>query len=389
MTPEKILPADGYAGTLMARIWDPRHQGPSLVAVREGGLYDVTPQFPTTSHLFATPDPAAALNAALGERIAGLDEVLANSLPEADHEKPYFLAPIDLQAVKAAGVTFVVSMLERVIEERARGNAADALDIRTKVHKIVGDDLATLRPGSPQAEAMKAVLVEKGMWSQYLEVGIGPDAEIFTKTTVLASVGVGAFVGVHPKSAWNNPEPEVVLAVAPDGRIVGATLGNDVNLRDFEGRSALLLSKAKDNNASCSIGPFIRLFDGTYNLDDVRKTEVGLRVVGEDGFVMEGTSSLSQISRDITDLVAQAMGPNHQYPDGIVLFTGTMFAPVKDRGGSGQGFTHHRGDRVEISAPMLGRLVNTVETSDRCPEWRFGLRALMHSLVRRGIGDAL
>ncbi|MDP0928031.1 fumarylacetoacetate hydrolase family protein [Paracoccus onubensis] len=390
MTPEQVLPQDGYRGTLLARIWDPRHQGPSLVAVRETGLHDVTAHFPTTSHLYALPDPAAALNAVAGERIASLAEVLEHSRPDAaGGDRPYLLPPLDLQAVKAAGVTFVVSMLERVIEERARGNAADAADIRARVRQIVGDDLAALRPGSEQAAEMKRVLVEKGMWSQYLEVGIGPDAEIFTKTTVFASVGFGAHVGIHPQSVWNNPEPEVVLAVSPDARIVGATLGNDVNLRDFEGRSALLLSKAKDNNASCSIGPFMRLFDDSFGLDDLRRTEVEMRVEGRDGFVMDGSSSMAQISRDVTDLVGQAMGANHQYPDGIVLLTGTMFAPVKDRDGAGQGFTHHRGDLVEISAPMLGCLVNTVETSDRCPPWNFGLRQLMRSLVRRGLHDAI
>src|SRR5690606_27366505 len=105
-----------------------------------------------------------------------------------------------------------------------------------------------------------------GVWSQYLEVAIGKDAEIFTKTQPMASVGFGAQIGIHPESHWNNPEPEVVLAVARTGKIRGATLGNDVNLRDYEGRSALLLGEAKDQNASCAIGPFIRLFDETFSL---------------------------------------------------------------------------------------------------------------------------
>lgn len=387
---EDALPDDGYAGTLVGRIWDPRHQGPSVVAIREDGVDDVTAEFPTTSHLFAQPDPAAALKAVAGERVTSLEEVLTNSVPGADRgDKPYLLAPVDLQAVKAAGVTFAGSMLERVIEERARGNPAEAAGIRNSVHRLVGDDLSKLRPGSPAAIEMKEMLIRNGMWSQYLEVGIGPDAEIFTKTAVLASVGSGAGVGIHPQSRWNNPEPEVVLVVSPDGRIVGATLGNDVNLRDFEGRSALLLPKAKDNNASCAIGPFVRLFDKGFGLDDVRHTEVSLKIEGEDGFVLKGASSLDRISRDVTDLVGQVIDANHQYPDGVVLFTGTMFAPVQDRDGKGQGFTHHVGDIVTIAAPRLGRLVNTVNHCDRCPQWTFGLIDLMRSLVRRGVAGAL
>lgn len=387
---QQTLPDDGYAGTLVGRIWDQRHRGPSVVVVRENGVHDVTAAFPTTSHLFAQADPAAALKAVAGERVASLEEVLANSGPGADRgDKPYLLAPVDLQVVKAAGVTFAGSMLERVIEERARGNPTEAAGIRESVHRLVGDDLSKLRPGSPEAIEMKEMLIRNGMWSQYLEVGIGPDAEIFTKTAVLASVGSGAKVGIHPQSKWNNPEPEVVLVVSPAGRIVGAALGNDVNLRDVEGRSALLLSKAKDNNASCAIGPFVRLFDESFGLDDVRRTKVSLKIEGRDGFVLKGTSSLDRISRDITDLVAQTVGANHQYPDGVVVFTGTMFAPVQDRDGKGQGFTHHVGDIVTIAAPRLGKLVNTVDRSDRCPQWTFGLVDFMRSLVRRGVADAL
>jgi fumarylacetoacetate (FAA) hydrolase family protein len=287
--------------------------------------------------------------------------------------------------VKAAGVTFAVSMLERVIEERARGNADAAAEIRREVTRLVGDDLAKLKPGSAQAMALKEVLVAQGAWSQYLEVGIGPDAEIFTKTTPMASVGTGMDAGLHPKSTWNNPEPEVVIVIASDGRIVGATLGNDVNLRDFEGRSALLLSKAKDNNASCAIGPFLRFFDGSFSLDDVRQTTVELTVEGPDGFRMTGSSSISKISRDPEDLVEAMMGRVHQYPDGAVLFLGTMFAPVEDRDAPGQGFTHKVGDIVTIAAPKLGRLVNRMRHSNDCEPWTFGTGALMRNLASRGL----
>ncbi|HYF86465.1 fumarylacetoacetate hydrolase family protein [Azospirillum sp.] len=380
----RILPNDGYAGALAGRVWRPGI-GPSVVAVRADGVYDVTASFPTMSELAARPDPAADLSAAAGERIGALADILANTPPDGrDADAPWLLAPTDLQVLKAAGVTFAVSMLERVIEERARGNPDAAEAIRAEVQRLVGDDLAALKPGSEAALSLKEVLIAQGAWSQYLEVGIGPDAEVFTKAPVLSAVGTLMDAGLHPKSTWNNPEPEVVLIVAPDGRITGATLGNDVNLRDFEGRSALLLSKAKDNNASCAIGPFIRFFDKTFTLDDVRTTDVALTVEGPEGFQLAGLSSISRISRDPEDLVAQTIGPVHQYPDGFALFLGTMFAPTQDRDNPGGGFTHKEGDIVTIAAPKLGALVNRMRPSDACEPWSTGIVELMRSLVRRG-----
>ena len=296
---------------------------------------------------------------------------------------PWFLAPCDLAAIKAAGVTFVSSMLERVIEEQARGDPAKAEAVRKAVVAIIGDDLSRVRPGSPEAARLKDALIAQRVWSQYLEVGIGPDAEIFTKSQPMSAVGTGADIGIHPKSEWNNPEPEIVLAVNSRGRIAGATLGNDVNLRDFEGRSALLLGKAKDNNASCAIGPFIRLFDERFGIDDVRRAKLAMRVDGPEGFTLDGESSMAMISRDPEDLVAQAIGPNHQYPDGFVLFLGTMFAPTKDRHAPGQGFTHAVGDIVTVATPALGALVNRVERSDRIAPWTLGASALMRNLARR------
>src|SRR5882672_486146 len=379
-----ILPEDGTAGTLVGRLWLPSVSGPSVVAVRRGGVFDVTSAFPTVSALAEQPDPAGALRGVAGTRIADLDDVAANTPPDGrDPGKPWLLAPLDLQVLKAAGVTFVVSMLERVIEERARGNPSSAAAIRQEVVRLVGDDLSKLKPGSPEAMHLKEVLIAQQAWSQYLEVGIGPDAEVFTKAPVLSSVGTGMDAGLHPKSSWNNPEPEVVLVVSSRGRIVGAALGNDVNLRDFEGRSALLLSKAKDNNASCAVGPFLRLFDRSFGLDDVRGMDVAMTVVGEDGFVLEGHSSISKISRDPEDLVTQTIGPTHQYPDGFALFLGTMFAPIKDRDVKGEGFTHKRDDIVTIATPKLGKLTNRMRPSDECEHWQFGLGAMMKNLSGR------
>ncbi|HKH97458.1 MAG TPA: fumarylacetoacetate hydrolase family protein [Beijerinckiaceae bacterium] len=386
LDPRPVLPADAAGGAFAGRAFVPHVGGPSVIAVRGEEVVDLSRAFPTMRDLCEAKDPAAALRRADGASLGRLDDIAANTPPDTrDASKPWLLAPIDLQAVKAAGVTFAVSMLERVIEERARGNPDAAAEIRREVTRLVGDDLQKLKPGSAQAMALKDVLVAQGAWSQYLEVGIGPDAEIFTKTTPMASVGTGMDAGLHPKSTWNNPEPEVVIVIASDGRIVGATLGNDVNLRDFEGRSALLLSKAKDNNASCAIGPFVRFFDQSFSLGDVRRTTVELTVEGPDGFRLTGSSSIAKISRDPEDLVEAMMGRVHQFPDGAVLFLGTMFAPTEDRDAPGQGFTHKVGDVVTISTPNLGRLVNRMRHSNDCEPWTFGTGALMRNLAKRGL----
>ncbi|MGN6549112.1 MAG: fumarylacetoacetate hydrolase family protein [Pararhizobium sp.] len=380
------IPAD-ETGCFVGRVWRDAVSGPSLVTLRDGRLVDITcREFPTMRDLMEHDDPAALVANAKGEDLGPLDAIADASIePAAATKAIHLLAPSDLQAVKACGVTFARSMLERVIEEKAAGNPSLAQTIRERVTAIIGNSLRDLKAGSAEAEKVKAALIEEGVWSQYLEVGIGPDAEVFSKAQPMSSVGWGASVGLHPISRWNNPEPEIVLAVDSRGRIKGATLGNDVNLRDVEGRSALLLSKAKDNTASSSIGPFIRLFDATYSLDDVRRADLDLRIEGEDGFVLEGHSTMREISRDPLDLVSQTVGRHHQYPDGFVLFLGTLFAPVEDRDVPGEGFTHKIGDVVSISAPGLGTLRNTVRLSTECPPWTFGTSALMRNLSARGL----
>jgi fumarylacetoacetate (FAA) hydrolase family protein len=385
MTHEELLPNDRERATLLGRIWDPAVGGPCLVHLRGDVLVDVTAAGPTVSALLEGADPVAAIRSVPAERNWPVDEVLANSLSRR-HDRPHLLAPIDLQAVKACGVTFARSMVERVIEERARGDFRAAAAIREQIGNAVGGQLRDLKPGSPEAAHAKTVLMEAGYWSQYLEVGIGPDAEVFTKAPVMSSVGLGAEIGVLRKSVWNNPEPEAVVVVNSRGEILGATLGNDVNLRDIEGRSALLLGKAKDNNASSTIGPFIRLFDASFGLDDVRNLELSLTVKGaEDGYVLEGSSSMREISRDPTELVQHTIGRHHQYPDGFVLFLGTLFAPIQDRDQPGQGFTHKPGDRVAIAAGPLGTLVNTVTYAEEAAPWVFGIGALMRNLAGRGL----
>ncbi|MFF2371349.1 fumarylacetoacetate hydrolase family protein [Agromyces sp. NPDC058110] len=382
--PRDILPVDADRATLVGRAWT--REGPVVVVLRPEGAVDVSRTFPTVRALTEHADPVAALAAADGPVIGTLDELLANTPPETrDDARPWLLSPIDLHVVKAAGVTFPVSMLERVIEERARGDQDAAATIRAEILGTIGGSLDDLKPGSPEASALKDLLLERGWWSQYLEVGIGPDAEVFTKAPVLATVGTNVDVGVHPASKWNNPEPEVVLVVSSDARIVGASLGNDVNLRDVEGRSALLLGKAKDNNASASVGPFIRLFDDAYTLDDLRASVVSLTIDGADGYRLDGTSELARISRDPADLVAQVVGAHHGYPDGFVLYLGTMFAPVDDRDVPGRGFTHHDGDLVRIAEPRLGALVNRVRPTDAAEPWTFGIDALYRSLAARGL----
>jgi fumarylacetoacetate (FAA) hydrolase family protein len=374
-------------GLFVGRVWRPDAGGPSLVALRKGELHDITtPETPTMRDLIEHDDPAGLVRDASGPILGSLDDIAAQSL---DHKlragRLHLLAPCDLQAVKACGVTFASSMIERVIEEQAAGDPGRAEAIRRRCTAIIGDSLKNLEAGSARAREVKKALMEEGMWSQYLEVGIGPDAEVFTKGQPMSSVGWGAEVGLHPISNWNNPEPEIVLAVDSRGEVRGAALGNDVNLRDVEGRSALLLGKAKDNNASCSIGPFIRLFDDGFGIDDVRNAELDLRVEGEDGFVLEGASSMKEISRDPLDLVKQTLGRHHQYPDGFMLFMGTLFAPTQDRDIPGEGFTHRLGDIVEISSSALGNLVNIVRLSTECPPWTFGTAALMKNLAVRNL----
>ena len=387
----RFLPRDGLAGTLIGRVWIPTSAsqkigGPSPVLITEAGVFDLAGIAPTCSELLNQSFSKTDADTSRLPRVGGYAEIMANTMAKQRNTGvPYFLSPIDIQAVKACGVTFAISMLERVIEERAAGDVKKAEAIRSKIKDSIGADISGVKPGSAKAEELKKALQAEGLWSQYLEVGIGPYAEVFTKAQPLSSVGIGAEVGILSVSSWNNPEPETVLLVDARGKTVGATLGNDVNLRDIEGRSALLLGKAKDNNASCAVGPFIRLFDATFTLDDVRNQDVALTVEGEDGFKLSEASQMKKISRDLLDLVSQTINENHQYPDGIALFTGTLFAPTQDRGGQGLGFTHKLGDVVSISSEKLGTLQNRVAYCHQAPPWEFGVSALMKNLHQRGL----
>jgi len=369
---QHVLPSDYVSGAFLGRAQSP--EGPCVVAIRGGRLFDLTEEVASV---------AGAIDRRRFDGGRDLGSV-EQGLPEGWR----LLSPIDLQCVKACGVTFAVSAIERVIEERARGDAARAAEIRQSLEDKVGAGIRAVVPGSAEAAELKQALIDEGMWSQYLEVAIGPDAEVFSKSPVLSTVGSGAEIGVRSDSDWNNPEPEIVLAVDPRGEVVGATLGNDVNLRDFEGRSALLLSKAKDNTASCAIGPFIRLFDDGFTIDDVRQANVDLRIEGPEGYRLEGTNVMGQISRDPLDLVAQTLSEHH-YPDGFVLFCGTLFAPTQDRDTPGGGFTHKVGDRVTIASRRLGKLVNTVTTSRDAPAWELGIAAFARNLAERGLIDRI
>jgi fumarylacetoacetate (FAA) hydrolase family protein len=385
------LPDDRGRATLIGRAWLPGPlAGPSPVLVADGKAYDLSQVVPTCAELMNSQDPAGLARAAVkGGRatpVGMVGEMLANSAAERrDPNRPYFLSPVDLQAVRACGVTFIASMLERVIEEQAKGDPIGAESIRKSLGEEIGGELRAIKPGSPEAMRLKASLIQRGMWSQYLEVGIGPDAEVFNKAQPMSAVGTGAEIGVLADSSWNNPEPEVVLVVNHAGKVIGAMLGNDVNLRDYEGRSALLLGRAKDNNASCALGPFIRLLDRDWTVDDLRRTQVQVEVTGTDGFRLEGRYSLTQISRDPLDLASQALNRNHQYPDGLVLFLGTAFAPLQDRDEPGHGFTHKLGDVVTVRSPSFGALSNRINHCDKTPPWTFGVAELMRNLSARGL----
>lgn len=382
ITPQALMPEDS-SPVLVGRLEVP-DSGPHLVVVRGDSLIDLTLDLgPTMSDLLDLPNPGKSVSEAEGGRSWPLQAALEASLAR-DTSQPHLLAPFDLSALKAAGVTFAKSMVERVIEEHAKGDPMQAQALRERLGATV-QAAAQVKPGSPEAAEIKERLVAEGLWSQYLEVGIGPDPEIFTKSQPMSSVGVGAQVGVLERSTWNNPEPEVVLACSSAGQVVGATLGNDVNLRDFEGRSALLLAEAKDNNASCALGPFIRLFTEDFGLDELRQSTVTMRIVGNDGFDLEAVSRVSEMSRTFEELVSHAWGRHHQYPDGFALFTGTMFAPTEDRDREGEGFTHHLGDRVIISNPLLGALINEVQAAETVAPWTFGVRRLIANLAERGL----
>ncbi len=375
---------DYSKGCFIGRIWDNSKNGPCVIKINDGYVYDITSkEIPTIRDLLELEDVKKYLNTIQGIKLISVEELFELSFKK--NSEYHLLSPCDLQAIKACGVTFAKSMVERVIEERAAGDPKKAESLRNHIGGLIGDSLQNIIPGSEKAIEVKNAFIKEGLWSQYLEVGIGKDPEIFTKAQILSSVGFGAEVGLNPTSNWNNPEPEIVLAVNSKGKIIGTTLGNDLNCRDLEGRSALLLNTAKDNNASCSIGPFIRVFDETYSIDDMKSAQIKLIVEGEDNYVLNGSSLMSEISRDPEDLVSQTIGRHHQYPDGFMLFLGTLFAPTEDRDIKGEGFTHKIGDKVTISEPNLGELINFVNLSTACPKWEFGVSSMIKNLSQRGL----
>ncbi len=386
LTPDAILPHDG--GLLIGRVWMPgRHGGqPLVVSVANQRVFDITTRFGTVAELLndAQPSDNARPRRGIDPDLGNLAEFLPDRPGAAlSPDRAHLLAPCDLQPVKASGVTFLVSLKERVIEEAARGDAARAAVLRREISDELDRRLTNIMPATAQAVAAKEWLSANHLWSQYLEVAIGPDAEIFSKASPMSAVGPGVNIGILRRSEWNNPEPEIVLAIGGRRNIVGATLGNDVNLRDIEGRSALLLGKAKDNNGSCAIGPLIRVFDASFGLDDVRAAEVSLDIEGPDGFTLHAVSRMQEISREPEELVRQTIGPDHQYPDGVMLFLGSMFAPTQDRDWPGRGFAHKVGDVVSISSPKLGRLVNRVDYCDAIEPWEFGISELLNCAKRQ------
>ena len=390
MEPFKALPADLDRALLIGRAWVSKGptnpmDGPSIVAISGQDVLDLSGSFATCADLMDSDNPVSQVKEAMQQAniLCSHERLLSNSLETKTSCLPRLLSPIDLQCIKACGVTFAESFVERLIDEQSHGDAAVAKQVRDRITKAIGTTLGEIQPGSDKAQALIEELAMAGITSAYVEVALGPDAEVFTKSQVLSSVGYGDDIGIHPSSSWNNPEPEIVLIISPAGKVVGVTLGNDVNLRDIEGRSSLLLGKAKDNNASCALGPFIRLLDSNFTIDDVRSAEVSLTVAGEDGFTLNGQSSMKFISRDVLDLVEQTIGVHHQYPDGIALMTGTLFAPTQDRASVGGGFTHKDGDRVLISCAQLGTLCNRVTSTDSAPPWEFGIRALIQNLTAR------
>jgi len=381
LTAAQVLPSDGYAGTLVGRALFPGvFPGPCVVAIREDGVHNISGTVPTMAQLLNAPNPLATLQRALRNCVylGPLESLLENSTPSThDPLKPYLLTPIDLQAVKAVGLTFVNGLLQRFADDN--GGAATV----AKMEKAAGVALGKILPGSEEAARLRTALMEDGLWNDTLEVGFGPDVELFTKAQPLSAVGTGAEIAVLPTSKQTFAEPEVVLMLNADGKICGATLGCDMTARDVEARSLLLLGRAKDQNATCAVGPFIRLFDQTFSLPNVQGMNLTYAFEGADDAVFTDTGSMDQIGRGLITLARQVVNEHHGYPDGVALFTGCMFKAPSSRGASDTPFTHQVGDVVIIKASPLGTLINRVNTTDKVRPWSFGMSDLMANLANR------
>jgi 2-dehydro-3-deoxy-D-arabinonate dehydratase len=187
--------------------------------------------------------------------------------------------------------------------------------------------------------------------SHYDRVYTADRPELFYKASARRVVGPGEAVRVRADSTWSVPEPELSLVIAPDLRIVGYTIGNDMSARDIEGENPLYLPQAKVYDQCCALGPCVRLVDPSAPLDRAG-TAIALviRRGGHEEF--RGRTDLGQMARGFEDLAAW-LGREYAFPDGAILLTGTGIVPPDE-------FTLADGDEVQIEISGIGTLTNPV-----------------------------